>query len=394
MKQSTGTFLRIGLPMYAVAFNGSIQFVLSISMAGLISAFPGVRESVLMYLLTITTLMGIVGGFVLSSLVRRFSMKTLTLAGLTAGCVSALAYLLFPTMLPVLFFASGGLGFSGGFVSTAFSLLVNIHVDEENRGRVLGFGSGTMQFGRLAALFLGGFLANIRWNYVLFTYAFMLIAFLLTAFLLPQDTPAGKEHSSGQKTAIIKLVKSLGVWQLMTITLLYGGIYFLTNSHISLYIEGYGLGLPSITGTLSAVSCGLAGVVGFMFAPIYRALKKHILWVIFFVTGAGFIIAGIIISLPSIFLGIALCTVGIALFLPYFLLCISRNSDRETTPLVIAMMPVFMNIGSFMSPGIINFLVGTFSSGGAAYAYLYGGIFSVVMAFSVLVAKRWLIWAL
>ena len=390
----TSSFLRTELPIYAVTFTNMSHFVLTVGMSSLIRAFPGTRAGVLMYLLTITTIAGIAGGFVFSVLTKRFSKKDLLLAGLALGCVCASMYLFFPTKLPLLFVAGAGQGLTCGFISTAFPLLVNIHVEEGERNRVLGFGSGIMQFGRLITLLIGGFLASIRWNYIYFTYAFMLAAFILTAFLLPQDKPAGKERGagersgSGDKPGLAGLLKSPGVWQLIVITLLFGIIQFPSTSHVSLYIEGYGLGLPSVTGALTAASCALAGLTGFFFAPIYRLSGTRTFWAAFLAVGAGFICAGLTVSLPSVLLGLALCTVSMSVVVPYAILCAGKVSDEDTAPVVLAMIPALLNLGSFLSPEIVNFLSGAFSDGGPAGAYLCSGLCSVMIAAVVFIMRR------
>lgn len=387
MKQNLSPFWRIELPIYAVTFSQMSHFVLTVAMSGLLRAFPGTREGVLIFLLTITTLTGIAGGFIFSLLIRRFSAKNLLLGSLALGCVCAAIYLLFPTRLPLLFIAGGGQGLTCGFVATAFPVLVNTHVAEGERSRVLGFGSGMIQFGRLITLLLSGFLATIRWNYVYFSYAFMLAALIVTAYLLPQDSPSGKVAEAGQGHGPGSRMRSAGVWQVIGITLLYGIVQFPATTHVSLYIEGYGLGLASTTGMMTSISCALAGVSGFLFAPIYRLTGKRTFWMAFLAVGLGFICAGAVKSLPSIFIGLAFCMVASSVFMPCMLLYASKVSDPATAPVILAMIPALMNLGSFLSPVIVNFLSGAFVDGSPAGAYLCAGVSSVIVA-AVLLAVR------
>ena len=404
MTDRTAVFFRTELPIYAISFNSAIHFVLSVSMSGLVRAFPGTKESALMYLLTISTISGIAGGFLFSVLVRRFSKKNLSVTALAFGCVCALFFLLFPAQLPLLFFAAAGQGMVSGFIATAFPLLVSAHVEETRRSKVIGIGSGVIQFGRLATLLLGGFLANIRWNRVYIVYVFMAAALLLTVFLLPQDVPIGQAGAGtgvggervgggGSDSLLRRLVKNKGVWQLMAVSTVFGVAQFLSQSHVSLYIEGYGLGLPSTTGTLTAISCGLAGITGLFFASILRFTGNRTFPAAYLLLGLGFICAGVVVSLPSIFLGLAFCMAAMAIFIPYSLLCAGRVSDTETAPLVMAVMPACMNLGSFLSPSIINSLSNVFGDGSPAAAYLCGGVYALVGALILAALSRRLVFS-
>jgi MFS family permease len=248
-----------------------------------------------------------------------------------------------------------------------------------------------MQFGRLASRLLGGFLAAIKWNYVYITYGFMLAAFLLVAFLLPRDAPAAKNQDSRRKGepsggdrgmgaggSGLGALKSPGVWQLIVFTLAFGIVQFPVTSHVSLYIEGYGLGQPSMTGTLTALSCALAGVTGFLFAPVYRMTGKRTMPAAFLAVGVGFVAAGLVVSLPTVFFGLALCTVAMAVFVPYTIICAGTVSDRDTAPLLIAAIPALLNLGSFISPQAMDFLSAAFGDGGPVGAYLYAGILAII----------------
>jgi MFS family permease len=366
------------------------HFVLAVSMSGLIQSFPGVSKTVLMYLLTVGTLAAVAGSFAFSFLSARYTKKNLSVISLVVGCGCALLYLLFPDRLPVLFAAGAGLGLVSGAIATAFPLLVNVHVRVEERGGVMGTGSGMIQFGRLTTFLLAGFLANIQWNLVYFVYGFMLAALLVIIFLLPQDvlpqkspgsrSEAGPKGAGGLANPWLKAAKNAGIWQLTAIVLLYGIVQFPASSHISLYIEGYGLGLPSMTGLLTAVSCGLGGFVSVLFAPVYRVTGKRTYFFVFVAIGAGFIFAGSWVSLTAILLGLAFCTAASAICLPYTLLRIPDISDAETVPLITALIPTLINIGSFISPILLNLTASAFGGGTPADIYRYGGILSVGVA--------------
>ncbi|MDR1204656.1 MAG: MFS transporter [Peptococcaceae bacterium] len=217
------SFLRVKLPVYCLSFNSMDHFVLAVSMNGLIRSFPGVSETALMYLLTVGTLAAVAGSFVFSFLSARYTKKNLSVISLIVGCGCALLYLLFPKRLPILFAAGAGQGLVSGAIATAFPLLVNAHVAAGERGKVMGTGSGMIQFGRLTTFLLAGFLANIQWNLVYLVYGFMLAALLMIIFLLPQDVLPQKSEIGAKDTGErpnpwLKAAKSAGIWRLTMTT--------------------------------------------------------------------------------------------------------------------------------------------------------------------------------
>jgi hypothetical protein len=262
----------------------------------------------------------------------------------------------------------------------------------------MGTGSGMVQFGRLATFLIAGFLANLKWNYVYFGYGFMLIAFLLVVFLLPADTPNTLRHKSDgqnghfQKEVWLKLVKNAGFWQLMAITTLFGVVNFLASSHVSLYIEGYGLGRPSMTGILTGFSCAIAGFMGVLFSVIYKRSgnKTHIM--VFIIMGIGFVLAGLIVGLPFILIAVAFTMIASAIFLPYTLLCVFKVSDEQTAPMVTALIPTLINAGSFLSPMIMGGLANSAGDGSPATVYLCGGILTLAVGIVLIVVAKWMVY--
>jgi hypothetical protein len=242
---------------------------------------------------------------------------------------------------------------------------------------------------------LAGFLANLQWNYVYFVYVFMLISLLLIVFLLPNDTVGAKPAPDGSKPAVpqenmwISLIKNVGAIQIFGAALMFGLINFLSSSHVSLYIEGYGLGLPSMTGMLTGMSCAIGGIVGLLFAPIYRITGKRTYVVVFVLMGAGFVLAGSVISLPAILIGLACCLISTAIFLPYSLLCVFKVANEKTAPTITAMIPTLLNAGSFLCPIVMNAIASGLGNGTVAEVYQYGGFLSIAVGIIILVFAKW-----
>ncbi len=160
--------MKAKLSIYAICFNMLIYLVLSVSIAGAASAFPQAGETAIQYLLTVPSLACILGTLLVPPLSTKLSQRTLSIGAQAVSLIGAVVYLVCPASLALLYGASFIMGLAYGVLATTFPLLVNLHVQKEQRNRVIGIASGMVQFGSLASLFIAGFLGDIRWNFVYF----------------------------------------------------------------------------------------------------------------------------------------------------------------------------------------------------------------------------------
>lgn len=378
--------MKAKLSIYAICFNMLIYLVLSVSIAGAVASFPGVDPTVVQYLITVPSLACIVGTFLVPFLGTKLSQKTLSAGAQAISLVGAAMYILFPTNLPLLFVASVILGLAYGVLSTTFPLLVNIHVAEGQRNKVMGIASGMVQFGRLASLMVAGFLGDIKWNYVYFTYVFVLIAFCYLVPCLPPDKPIAKPSGTG-KNSYGAFFRDPAIWEIAILDFLFGVLYFVISTHLSLYIEGYGLGTASTTGLISSLTCGLAGIVACLFAPIYKITGRYSGLFVFSMLAVGFIVSGLWVSMAGIVIGALCATVAAAVFTPYILAYCTEVTTPETNPMAVSIAVGCLSVGFFIAPAVANTVSGVLADGSPASVYLINGIGAAICAVVILVIK-------
>jgi len=363
-----------------------IYLVLSVSIAGAASAFPQAGETAIQYLLTVPSLACILGALLVPPLSTKLSQRTLSIGAQAVSLIGAVVYLVCPASLALLYGASFIMGLAFGVLATTFPLLVNLHVQKEQRNRVIGIASGMVQFGRLASLLIAGFLGDIRWNFVYFTYFLVVISLCILVPCLPRDTPM--PAPSRQNNAIRSFLKNRGVWGLAIYDFLFGIIFFMTSTHISLYIEGYRFGSASLTGVVTSLTCGVAGVVACLFAKIYKVTKQNTLLFIFLLLGVGYLAAGLFVSLSAILLCVLCGATAASIFTPYILARASEITTPEMVPTAVSVAVAFLSIGFFISPSVTNFFSGLLFDGSPASAYLFGGICSILIAACLIVLRR------
>jgi hypothetical protein len=168
---------------------------------------------------------------------------------------------------------------------------------------------------------------------------------------------------SRQNNAIRSFLKNRGVWGLAIYDFLFGIIFFMTSTHISLYIEGYRFGSASLTGVVPSLPCGVAGLVACLFAKIYKVTKQNPLVFIVELLRVGYLAAGLFVSLSAILLCVLCGATAASIFPPYILARASEITTPEMVPTAVSVAVAFLSIGFFISPSVTNFFSGLLLDG-------------------------------
>lgn len=331
----------------SISFTVLIYMVISVAVSGMTASFPAVPESMLLLVLTLPNLTCIPAILATPLLLRRFSQKAVTLGSLALTLACGVCCLLLSAHLWVLLTCAVLMGFAYGISSTMFPLLVNTHFTGDERVTVMGYCTGMLQLGRLVTALIGGFLAERAWNYVYFTFIFILIALLIAWRWLPGQASGAGGAGQHSDTASLTCVR---VWLLGGLSILFAIVYFLSATHASLYIEGGGLGTPAMTGAVSSMTFALSAAVSSLYGRLPRRVRAYVPVIVFLLMGTGYVLAGAVVSLPSIFLALAVSAASIALYNPWLMLRITVAAGREAAPVATAMVLSLINVGYFLSP--------------------------------------------
>lgn len=360
------------LAVLSVSFTVLIYMVITVAVAGLTAAFPAVSEDTLLLAVTLPNLTCIPAILATPLLLRRLSQKAVTVGGLALTLLGGGLCLLFPSSLAVLLGAAALMGFAYGVGSTMYPLLVNSHFSGQERVSLMGYCSGALQLGRLTATLIGGFLADLRWNYIYFTFVFVLAALVISLLWLP-----GSGRSSSVQAwsgSDVSSLKNGAVWRLGGLSILFAVVYFLSSTHASLYIEGYQLGTASVTGTLSSLTLVLSVGIACFYGRLPQKMRDATPVVVFAVMAAGYLLAGLVVSLPTITAALVGAAAGIALFNPWFMLQVNTAAGQASAPVATSMVLTMINIGYFISPYLSRALSALIGGGVSSMFLLMGGL--------------------
>jgi len=365
--------MKTKIAVMSLCFTTLMYLVLSVSVSGLLAAFPTVPANTVMLVLTLPNLVGIAGVLATPVLAARFSRKTLSVWSLLLLLAGGAMCLLFHDSLPMLLAASTLMGLSYGLVSALFPLLVNANFSGEERITVMGLCSAMLQGGRLVTYLIGGVLAKDHWYDVYDTYLFAAAALVLVVVLLPKDRPSASR--SGADSASLR---SGSVWRLALFSMAFACLYFLISTGSSLYIEGGGLGTPVLTGWLSSMFCGVSGIAAALYGRLHRLTGRFTISIAFGLVGAGFLFAGRGVSLAGIVTAFLTSALAIALFTPWLMTAISDAAGTSDAPTATAVVLTCVNLGYFISPYVTGPL-GSLLGGGCAAPFAAAGAASVLL---------------
>lgn len=371
MKQKFAVTLAIG----AICFVNLMYMIPSVAVSGMVAAFPQYNESTVLLLLTLPNLTGIAGIVAEPMLERWFSRRKLSLAALTVFFTMGMVSWGLHTNLPVMIAASAVMGAAYGMQSTLFPLLVSGCFEGEERNRVMGIVTGMLQLGRVAATLVGGILADLQWYYVYACFLLVLVPIAMGWFFLPKQMvqPVRKTESVKGWYSVPEMIR------LSTVGFAFAALYYVVNTHLSLYMEGYHLGGASATGMITAVGSILAGVVSSSFAWIQRYTQRFTMAAALCVMGVCYIIGGFWVGMPGVTICMLGASVAMGLFSPCLMLGFVRCASEENLPTATAIVLTIVNVGYFASPYLTGWAA-SFLGDGAALVFAVAGVLALVCA--------------
>ncbi|MCL2694717.1 MAG: MFS transporter [Clostridiales bacterium] len=372
------TDTRIRIAILSLCFIVVVYLVPAVAMNGILAAFPGVSENTVMLMLSLPNLTGLAGILIVPAVQKWLTYKAQSLLAMGLLLVSGTLSLALADSLPLLITMAGLLGFAYGVLATTYPLLVGLHFSGTARAFMMGVAAGVLQLGRLVIALLAGFLADIRWNYIYFTFVFVAAAFVIVLLLLPNARALPPVKTEKKRAP---LWKNGELVRLCLLGLLFTVLYYLTVTHISLYVEGGGLGTAATTGMANGVGLVAGVAMSFLFSKLFRFTGKATLAVAFGLLGLGYLCCGFFVNLPALLVGLIFANLGMGLAAPYFMLRGGLVAPGAEGP-AMAVLLVFINFGYFCSPYISTLL-----SGGAPLAFLYFGLVAGVVG-AILAASR------
>lgn len=265
---------------------------LSVAMPAMMTAFaavPGAEFWVSM-IITLPALFVVIGGPITGFFTDRFGRKpVLVFSILLAGISGSAGYFLNNLTIILISRALVGLSIAGS--STATNALIADYFSGQQRAKFMGFQAATTGIMAAAFLLLGGFLADINWQYTFLPHVILFLLFPLAVIFIEEPEAVTSLDEIGTKSrlrlssTVTFIFVAIFICQLTFMTVPVFIAYFMTNLLDAGSIE------VGLAGAASGVFSFMAGI---LYERIGRRLGfREITFAGFLVFGVGFLILGL-----------------------------------------------------------------------------------------------------
>ena len=371
---------RIQLAVAAFCFVNLMYIVPSVAVSGMVAAFHDQPQSKVLLLLTLPNLTGIIGVLAEPFLERWLSRKHICLMALSFFLVPGAISFVVHNQLDVLVACSVFMGIAYGVQSTVFPLVVSSYFNEPKRSQVMGIATGAMQFGRMATTLVAGVLAGFEWYMVYLCFAVVLVPMVLVYFCLPGEKKGQQSEEGHQRDAVCMP----GVIRLALVGFCFASFYFVVNTHTSLYIEENSLGGTAVTGVVTAVGSIAATVVAAAFGWLQRYTGRYTMAASLLVTGVGYLISTVWVSIPGAIAAMVGASAGIGLFCPCLMVGFARYSSGRYLSIVTSAVLTVVNVGYFVSPYLVEWVASPLGNSAQMIFATAGGLALAVAAVSAI----------
>jgi MFS family permease len=363
----------------AISATQSAIVVLGSALGSIVAAFADTGADLTLIQLIITTpsLLGIIANSVAGALSVRINKRTIAIIGIVSilfgGCMP---YFIHSSILQLMFFAAF-IGIGAGFTTPVVTPLVADYYPKEKVGGMVGRAASANFLGAMLLTLLCGMLARNQQNWY-FTYLSFLIMvpILVMVLMMPARSPA--EIEARTRPARDKPKAKLSVVVAVIPNLFTGFAFmglatvFMTN--IALYFAETGLGDAGMAGIANAMQFAGGIVMGFIFVPVAKALKKYIFAFVFLLDACALFA---ITLMPDIFVSIGGSFVAgacLGMFFPSSFMNIASKVDGVYLGFTSGVFMSCANLGSFMSPVIITPIANALGWHTAGERMMFSGI--------------------
>lgn len=338
----------------------AIMSYLAISpvIADIANAFPGANVSAVQMIITLPSLMSLIFSLLAGRLAKRFYKKTLIIISLCAILIGGMLPVFFHESLVFLLICSGIIGVGVGGMLTLTPAIICDYYTGEDRNRMMGFQSAAISGGAMVFSLIGGWLSNWGWSRAYLALLLLVPCLFAVILLMPkgiiEQEPEGENRQNHKQRRYL----SSFIWFISIIGFVYYICQNTYNTNVSLFVEEAGLGTAQTTSIATSVYTFSGIFAGILLQPMMKIMKKYTMIFAIFISGLGLLFAYLAGSMPLVVLGGFLCGFGFSTFTPAGTCLVSDHATLSQRSMSIAIFSTFTNVGSSLSPIIINAVMG------------------------------------
>lgn len=348
-------------------------------------AFPETNALLIQWVVTLSSIFILPTLFLAGPLARRFSRKSILVAGLLMYLVGGIGPA-FLDSFPVILGFRALLGLGIGLISPTFNTLIAENFQGGARTKMMGYITAVNGIGGALFLSVGGVIASFGWRAVFLTYTYAFLLLLLVALFLPAFPPARPTAERDRSASRLPLF--------FYAVILAGGLhtmlYMLVPARLSLYVTGNGIGDVASVGYLTALSLIGVFVAGSVAGPFFRRLGSQVVPFMLAVMAAGFLLLslahGVAVAAAAVFL-IGFAEGGL------YPLTFAKTADvvpKTAMATGISLLLACIYIFQFVSPAFLQGLQAVFrlSSDRAVFGWIAGALTVIAAGYGLFAYVR------
>ena len=336
-----------------------------------------------LYVTTIASLTSVATGIIVGLIAgKKIGIKPLLIIVSSLEMIGAIAPFFISDFKLILFFrALFGIGF--GAMQSLENTVATILIGRDNRAKVIGLGT-FFGFGCNCLLqLLGGFLADIGWNYVFLNHLLLLLPFAFIILKCPDinDKKTTNKISSAKSSMSSTTYIMWGIMFLVGVfiaPLLIGASFLSEPINNSAFVAG-------VVCVCFSVGC-MAG--GLIFPKASRIIGDKALSVFLVTIAVGSVGCGLSRSIIILCIMIFIAGVGFTTTQACAMMIVGMANDISNLAMASAGMMALFNLGMFLS-GLFEQMIGNLC-GDSLYTPLYvgSGVLLIIAVLKFISSKR------
>ena len=356
---------------------------LTAAMPAMLKTFEDVRGAALWVSMVITlpALFVVIGGPLTGFLTDRVGRKPVLVGSiLLSGVAGTGAFFLDQLFAILISRALVGISIAGAM--TATNALIADYFSGQERAKFMGYQSAFLGLGVIVFLPIGGFLADISWEYTFLSYLPVLLIFLPALFALREPEISRSPVSLNEKIGI-KIRSTQGF--------IFGAVFVLMFSFVTIpvFLAYYMFEILNAGGTEVGLVGGLSGLMTFFGGMSYERIGRRLSYpqmIVFgfLLFGVGFISLGLASSWMLVILGTSIIGYGLGLNIANLTTWLAHVVTPDTRGRANGIFMTMRFLAEFLGSLIFTVIISLTS-------YNFGYILSAVIVISMGFATHFII---
>lgn len=336
------------LGILSACFVMMSYLLLSPVLSEIAASFPETDISVIQMLITLPTLITLLSSLIAGRLVVKFYKKTLVLWGMSTYLTGGLLPLIYHGNIWFLLVCSGIIGLGTGTLVTLTASLICDYFTGKERDQMMGLQAALISGGGMVFTLIGGWISQFGWEKTYLTYLLVIPFFVLVILFLPKGilevSPADKKDGR----------LPVFVWYLSLIGFLFYVCQNTFNTNVSLLMAQEQIGSTQTAGFATSFYTFGGLLSGILLGQLMSILRNYSVPASILSSCIGLFLTFIGQSAPVILIGGFLVGFGFSMFTPAGTLLVAEHVPESQRSFSIAVFSSCSNIGSALSPVIIN----------------------------------------